>query len=268
MFESLAESAPQIFGRDYLGEKAVQGLFVPQSGDAPKTDFSPQELILMQSRARGEFLFHRVDKAPDGSPLTMQRMAQLLQERFDAAKVGKILFNTDWYQNEAFFMEERPRPGLVVVSKDPILGSFNQNYHRQTQTLVDYVVNRVFKDRDLSKIAKEGVRQWEKEKEGLVKLQDSSWVEAAKEYSALVINQSFREKAVETDQGIKVPFLLNNERRLRDQLTWTNSLTSDGSLVYLGLFDPHGLIVNRWRPRFVNPDTGVCFSAAVEDLVS
>lgn len=262
------ESAPQIFGRDFIREEAVRGMFVPHSSNAPKTDLSPQELILAQSKGRGEFLFHRVDKASDGSPLTMHRMSQLLQERFDQAKAGKILFDTTWYQDEAFFMEETPRAGLVVVSKAPIPGSVNKTYHGQTQTLIDYVVNQVFKDRALSKTANESVRQWEKEKKGLAKLQDSNWIEAAKELSQLVINQSFRERAVEVKQSVVVPFLENGERRLENQFTWTNSRTSDGGLVSLGRFDPRGLDVGGWDPGFGRPCIGVCFSAAVEDLVS
>src|SRR3989344_9229037 len=190
MFEGLVESAPQIFGRDYLGQEVVQELFFPLSGDAPKTDLSPQELILAQSKARDEFLLHRVDTAPDSSPLTMHRMYELLQPRFDQINAGKVLYDISRYQNEPFFMEETPKPGLVVVSKAPIPGSVSQNYHRQTQTLVDYVVGHVFKDRDLSKTATEGVKQWEKEKAGLAKLQDSDWKEATKELLELVINQS------------------------------------------------------------------------------
>ena len=56
------ESAQKIYGKDYLPKAAVEGVFVTQSGDAPKTNLSPQELILAQSKGRGEFLFHRTDK--------------------------------------------------------------------------------------------------------------------------------------------------------------------------------------------------------------
>ncbi len=264
---TLVEQAEQIYGRDFLAEKAVQGLFVTQSGGAPKTDLSPQELIFAQSRARGEFLLPRLDKATDGSPLTMHRMVQLLQPRFEQSKAGKILFDTTWYKDEPFFMEETPRPGLVVVSKALISGSTNQTYHGQTQILADYVRD-VFKGRDLSKTAAEALRQWKTEKDGLAKLQDSNWVEAAKELSALVINQSFRERAVEATQSVLAHFLINNERRLQNQFTWTNSLTSGGALVDLGRFDPDGLYVVGWEPAFDSPRIGVCFSAAVEDLVS
>lgn len=263
---NLKELAPQIYGRDFLGEEVVKEVFLPQAKSAPKPALSPQELVLAESKARGEFLLHMVNTAPDGSPLTMHRIQELLQERFDQTKAGKILYDTTWYQDEAFFMEETPKAGLVVVSKVPIAGSTDRTYHGQTQVLVDYIKG-VFEGRDLSKTAQEGIRQWEKEKAKLAKLQDSNWREAAKELLALVINQSFRERMVEAMQSVLVPFVVNNERRLQNQFIWTNSLASDGSLMGLGRCDPDGLLVRGWNPSHAFPLVGVCFSAAIEDLV-
>lgn len=261
----IGSSYSKIFGRDFLDAQAVTGALTRDTKFKP-AELSPLELELERAKARGEFLIHRTDKTPDGQPATMHKMVQLLQGEFDSQSYGRILYDTTWYQDEAFFMEHTSRPGLALVSKGLIANSTNEDYLQQTQVIVDYITNEVFCGRQLSEVCRRAVDQWEKEKLYLKKLLMSDWRQAAEGLSGLEINRRFRESPVEGLQDWLVPFLVSGERRLLNVAIWTNARSSDGYLVNLGHFGPAGAHVSRWLPPVGSPNVGVCFSAALTDL--
>lgn len=255
-------AAQKVFGRDFFNAQIVTQALTPGFVSKPD-ELSEQEVEFDQARARGEFLIERVDKAPDGEPLTGFKIVQLLQSEFERRDQGKILFNSTWYQNEAFFMEETPRPGLALVSKEPIKGSTNRNYHQQTQSLADYLQKQVYKGKEVLLDYQKALQEWEKEKAHLEKLIRSDWKQAAEGLALLEINQTFREKWVEGLFDLVVPFMNSGERRLRNIYTWTNTVSSDGHLVHLGHFDPYGADVLRCHPGNAYSFIGVCFSRRV-----
>lgn len=261
----IGSSYSKIFGRDFLDAQAVTGALAPDTKFKP-AELSPLELELARAKARGEFLIHRTDKTPDGQPATMHKMVQLLQGEFDSQGYGRILYNTTWYQDEAFFMEDTPRPGLALVSKGLLPNSTNRDYLQQTQVIADYITNEVFRNRQLPEVCQKAVDQWEKEKPYLKKLLRSDWRQAVEGLSGLEINWRFRETPVEGLQDLLVPFLVSGERRLLNVATWTNARSSGGYLVSLGYFAPHGADVLGWHPGFGASRVGVCFSAALTDL--
>lgn len=255
----IASSVAKIFGRDFFDARMVTVALTPDSNNQPQ-ELSGQDLEFDQARARGEFLIERPDKAPDGDPLTGFKMVQLLQAEFQRRGYGKILYDTTWYQDEAFFMEDTPRPGWALVSKSPIQGSTDKDYHQQTQIRVDYLQREVYQGRQLPAEYQKAVDQWEKEKPYLGTLMRSDWRQAAIGLAGLEINQTFGEKLVEGLFDLVIPFMSNGERRLPNVYSRTNTVTSVGSLVDLGSFDPGGLSVRSWDPGAAYPLIGVCFS--------
>jgi|SRR3989344_6253130 len=263
--EILSDSAAKIFGRDFLSlETAKNVLAGHQIEPVRPTVFTPEELLLDQARARGEFLIYRVNQSFDGKPLTIFQMVQMLQDKFEEQNWGKLLYakvGNRWYQEEAFFMEDTPRPGLALVSKAPVPGSLNRNYHQQTKCLSE-LVGEIYEGREVPVPYQEALKEWETERGRLERILTSDRRGAGKGLIDLQINQLFREKPVEVFQSIVVPFIASQgkDRRLENLYTWTNAVTSDGGLVGLGDFDRRGIYVADWDPNDGYPYLGVCSS--------
>lgn len=167
--EILADSAAKVFGRDFFGLEAVNQTFTTRVETETPIQLSPEEILLDQARSRGEFPIYRIDKTSDGSPLTMHRMAQALERWFDEKDHGKILYDTAWYQDEAFFMEDTPRPGLALISKALVPGSTNSNYWEQTEILRMWA-EETYKGRELPEGYQDALKEWAKEKAGLKRI--------------------------------------------------------------------------------------------------
>lgn len=258
--EILPDSAIRIFGRDFLGPQVVEQILTVQDGAFP-TPLSSEELLLEQARQRGELLIHRVDKTPRGEPLTMHWMVEALQARFDREKRGQILYGPSlkWCQDQAFFMEATPRPGLAFVSKEPIPGSTRKNYWQQTDLLAGFV-NDVYKWREVPSLYKDALDEWAEEKARLNTLLTSDWRGAAKGLAELQLNQQFGTSPVEDLFDTMILYLSTGERRLKDVYNRTNVIASGGLLVFFGGFFSLGAFVFRWYPSFGGPVVGVCSS--------
>lgn len=224
---------------------------------------TPEEVLLKQTRKRGEVCIYRLDKI-DGQPLTMHWMVEALQLKFDQAGWGRILFgpSLEWCQDQAFFMEDTPRPGLALVSREPIPGSTNQNHWRQTELLAR-LVGDVYKKRKVPDLYRDALTEWGEDRDRLNRILTSDWQGAAKGLAGLLMNELFREKPVESLCGVLIPFMNTGERRLVDLCTWTNAISSDGRLVYFGRFTPGGAGVVGWDPRYGRPYLGVCSNRSI-----
>ena len=98
----------------------------------------------------------------------------------------KILYDTCWYKNEAFFKTETPKPAWKLVSKNVIPGSTGINYVEQTQVIVDSL-------RGLSTIHsdyEDAFLEWDSQKEEIEGLVATNWQEAARSLEALKVNQN------------------------------------------------------------------------------
>ena len=237
-----------LFGAEEI--KAVFGLDVTP----PPIPFSEEELTL--ARKRSEMLVYQ--------PVSIT-MKQIHEMRANKTSDGKLLFyNTDWYQNEAFFTSDSIRNEWRLVSRAPIPGSRNQNYLEQTATLCEYLV-QVF-GTDMPKVAREAIAEFQSHKEELVKLLDKDWKEAAKQLVALKVNQMFRETPAEAFWSLALYEGINHERLLPPgSWTWTNKLSSGGYVVAVGNFDEGGVNVDNDNPRSRNGPLGVRFSRSVLD---
>jgi len=115
------KEAETIIGADhFFGAEAVRKAFpgVPLKPEQiPAIPFSKEDL--QRAKELGDSLRLRVSKAPGNGKLNMQKMQELLQPTFNQKNEGKILYDTDWYENEDFFTEE---PELCwVLTSDGII---------------------------------------------------------------------------------------------------------------------------------------------------
>ena len=263
------EHAAEIMGADFLGAEAVENTFgiTLEQEQIPEIPFSEAELE--RARELGQFLVLRADTAPDGQSLTMKKMNELLADKFKKAKKGKILYDTDWYKNEDFFVSETPKLGWALVSKENIPNSTSKNYLQQTQELAKYLTNEVFKDKTVSQEYEDAISEFEdyyqqnfagKNNDQIRELLGGdNWQKYAQELADLKINQLTRQSPTEALYDILMYFG-KNSRILENKYTWTKRRSSYGGLVGVGKFDAGGADVSYWRPGLSYVDLGVSFS--------
>ncbi len=257
--EQLAR-ARELFGSDFLGPEAVENVWGVklEAKDIPPIPFSSEDL--KRAKELNQQLVLRVNKAPDVMPLTMQKMNELIQPRLTQSNNGKLLYRVDWYPNEDFYTTEVPETSWALVSKEIILDSASKNYLEQTETIVTYLQNEVFKGMAIPKEYQDAIAEFELKKSDLTRLIDTDWQEAAKQLSELKINQLTRPTPAEALYDLSTNFLINNDRHLQSTYTWTTRRRSDGKLVYVGNADSDGAYVNAYKPAYRFDDLGVSFS--------
>ncbi len=265
--EQKMKEAEHIMQKDFLGPEAIEKTFSfkPEIKDIPLIPFSKAELERVKEL--GQFLILRVDKTPDGRPLTMKKMNELKGGK--TSDGGKILYRNDntgkiksdtWHKDEAFFTAETPSLGWALVSKEVIPNSTDKNYLEQTEIIANYLKTKVCKDQVMSEEYKGAINEFKQAKEGIKELMSSDWQAAAKKLALLKINQLFRQ----TSSEVLYDMLLRKEKigeyLLSHHWTWTKSRASGGDLVLVGAFDLGGVFVNRNTPDYSLSHLGVAFS--------
>lgn len=262
------ERAKRIFGADFLGPQAIEKAFGIKvaSSELPSIPFTEEELL--KAKDLGQLLVLRVGKFNDGNSVTMQNMANRLQAQFESAGKGKILYNTDWYQNESFYTIDIPKRRWALVSKDIVPGSNGKNYLEQTQALSDLLMSgRIFGGQSYPREYKEALEEFGTKKAELARQMadqdyyNQHWKEIAEKLSELSINKLLRQTPVEVVYDLLLRFQNTNDERLLENLyTWTCRRSSGGSLVIVGEFGADGLGLSRWVPDDSDDDLGVCLS--------
>lgn len=255
------EKAKEILGSDALGPAEVEKAFGIRVdlAEVPSIPFSATELE--RAKELGQFLVLRVNRDPEGSPLTMQRMQGLLEARF-AAKSEAILYNTDWYKDEKFFTEETPRMEWALTSKEVIPSSPDKNYLEQTETIINYL-NQVFPGGALPPKYQEAVQEFTSQKSEIERLMSADWQEAAARLETLKINQLTRQTPVEALYDLLI-YQQNNEKRLMENMySWTKCRSSEGKFVIVGSFEPDGAYVNASGPDGRFGGLGASFSRSL-----
>jgi hypothetical protein len=191
----------------------------------------------------------------------MVKLNNLLKERFAKENKGKVIYNeAGWQQNEDFYTTETPEMHWVLVSKETIPNSLGKNYLEQTEVLVDYIQNSVFKDLAMPQNYADAIAEFEAQKAEIAGLIDPDWQEAARRLAELKLNQLTRQTPVEALYDIDVRLLNNGDRLLEQLYTWTNRRGSDGRLVYVGSADADGAGVPAHKPGYRDGSLGVSFS--------
>ena len=215
---------------------------------------SPEEIE--QHANLGHTLRLRVSKAPDGSPLTMVKMRELLQESFTQNQDGEVLYNADadWKLRSEFFTQDVPELAWSFTSDDVLPDSTSKNHLQQTEILADYVRQSLFPDGQMPEEFREALEELDAQKSEIADLIQSDLQEAAKRLSSLKLNQFLRATPVETLCDLMVTFQNSNpadrKRLLGSMYTWSSSLSSGGLLVHVGGFDSLGVGV-----VYVEPDS-------------
>lgn len=270
------ERAAELMGQDYLGPDAVEATFGVQleSHEIPPIPFTEAELE--RAKELGQFLILRVDHAPDGEPLTMQKMDALLERKFAQAGKGAVLYlpTDEWKTQSAFFTTETPRLSWALTGKALIPDSTIKNYLEQTKLLVKYVEDEVYKQETIPESYQEALDEFQhyhdqnfkgkKKEEIKALLSKSGWKKYAAELGDLKINQLFRQSPVEALYDLLVYFEHTGKRMLELEHTWTSRRSADGHLVYVGFFVAYGAGVYGWRPDYVGDDLGVSFSRSLK----
>ncbi|MFA6492604.1 MAG: AAA family ATPase [Patescibacteria group bacterium] len=259
------KEAKEIFGNDFLGPEEVKAAFLDQVeiSEVPSIPFSKEELE--KARELEQMLILRVDKAKDGSDLTMEKIHGLLNGKIKDE--AKVLYSVDWYKDEEFYKKDKPEVTWALVSKEAVPDSSDKNYLEQTETLANYLRNEVFKTLIMPAKYGEALREFEKEKASIARIvesdKESEWKEAARKLEALKLNQLTRQSPTEALYDLIVRYQQTGERLMENMYTWTKRRDSGGGLVCVGRFESVGVRVGGGRPGDWSGILGVSFSRSL-----
>jgi len=258
------KNAKEILGKkDVFGIEEIENTFgiKVRAEDVPNIPFSKEDLE--KAKELGQFLILRVGEGSDGKKLTMENMHGILTDEFKKEGLGKVLYEVSWYKDEDFFKKETPRLSWSLVSKEVIPDSTSKNYLQQTERMIDYVKDSVFKGKAMPKEYQDALSEFAGKKAEIQKLMNDDWQKAAEMLAELSINKLTRQSPSEFIYDILAYFKNNKERLMEKMYTWTSHRVSDGKLVYVGDFDSGGVYVNRSWPGHSYDDLGVAFSRSL-----
>lgn len=257
-------NAERILGLDFLGPKDVEAVF----GVRPTARMTFSNPDLERAKELGQQYIDYVDtmNVPDpesgemqtGVPVTMENLKRYFPKAHDN---NPMWYSQDWYNNEAFFKNERPRVGGKLTSKEVIPNSTSKNYLQQTDLLIEHLKTQVFKDVALPKAYADAIAEYETKKTEIQTLMTANkWQDASKILSELSITGLVRETPVEAMYRL----ILNNKARQQKPLpsiySWTSGRDSGGILVFVGHFDEDGARVSGSVPTIADGLLGACFS--------
>ncbi len=249
--------AKEIMEEDFFGPDEIKKALGIEVTEMPDIPFKKEELE--RAKELEQILILRTDKASDGSPLTMEKVRDMMgNEDKDG---GKIFWESaDWYKDEAFYTKETAKVGWALVSKEEIPDATNKNYLEQTESLVTYLKNQVFAGKPMPKEYQDAVGEFESQKSTIESLVEDDWKAAAEKLSKLSITKLTRQSPVEAIYDIVVHYQNTDERLLEEMYTWTSARDSGGRLVHVGGFGAEGVNVNGSSPDSRYDFLGVSFS--------
>ncbi|MBI3685141.1 hypothetical protein HY250_01935 [Candidatus Azambacteria bacterium] len=266
------QEARELLGEDLIGPEEIEKTWGVRPEDVPEIPFSREELE--RAKEMGQMLVLRVEKTEDGKPMSLEVMIDIIQKRWNKEGKGKLLYTDDEYKNwkertGADFSQKAPRAGWTLVSRELLPQSTSKNYAQQTELMVAYLKDTVFKDMEIPEEYEEAFQEWEQAKQTDKNIQELlrnpdnpkyDWQQAAKELAELKITQLTRQSIQETIYDLALYYDKNGERLLPNVYTWSNSRSPEGELVDLGEFDAEGVDAGRWAPSRRVDDLGVLLS--------
>lgn len=257
------EAAIEKLGKENVfGPKEVEKTFGVRLAEVPGIPFSVEELE--RAEKLGQMLVLRIDKTADGKPMSLEAMNTMLTKRWEKEKKGGLLNTAEGWRDRVTgaddFAKIAPRSGWALVSKDLLPDSTSKNYIEQTEIIVKTLKDAAFKDMELPEEYVKAIAEFESQKERLTRLMSEDWMEAAKQLSELKINQLTRQSIQETIYDLAMYHDTHGKRLLPNKYVWSNSRSSDGYLVNLGLFDADGVFGHRWKPGTRDGNFGVSLS--------
>ncbi len=255
------EKAIEIMGEDIITPEDIENTFGFKLENTPEIPFSTEELE--RARELKQQLILYIDKKEDGTDFVVSDMKGILDNK--TSKDNKFLYDSDWYEKDEITNKETPQSGWRLTTPEIIENSTDKNYLEQTETLITYITEEVFKNKELPQEYKDAIEEFNNlntpEFQQKVKSSTGSeWKEAAKQLSELKINQLTRENYSEIIYRLAIQEKKTGKKNLESKYSWSNSLASSGILVDVGGFDSDGLRVGGWRPGRSSGIFGVCFS--------
>jgi hypothetical protein len=224
-----------VFGRDEI-QKAL-GFEVGEI-EIPPIPYSKERLERAQQE--GQMLVLRISSDASGRAMTMQRIHEITEPLMQADEEGKLLFNVDWYKEEAFYTNESLKTEWKLVGKEFVPGTKNKNYVEQTKLLRDYLKSTG----DLTRA--EEIECSDERLREIERVMAADWQQASLMLSNLLVNENHRRSAAEAAYDWLVRFRNNDTRgELEHHYDWTNTRSSDGDLVHFGGVDGGGASVDR-----------------------
>jgi len=268
--ESITSSeAKEILKQDFLGKEEIEKALNIEIDETsiPEIPFSREDIE--RAKELNQFLILRTDKIDKKTPLTMENINKHLKGKTKDG--GKILYSGDetgkikddaWYKPESL-LKETPILSWALVSKEVIPESTSKNYLEQTELIIKYLKEKVYKDTDTPEVYQQAITEFEKEKEEIAGLIKTDWKKAAEKLEKLQINQLTRQTPIETIYNLIAYLHTNNQRLLENKATWTKRRHSGGGLVDVGDFDADGAGLGGWDPGNSLGDIGVSFSRSL-----
>jgi hypothetical protein len=195
----------------FFGPNEVEKAFgISLSPDQiPLLDITPAMLDFIKAHGR---LILRIDKSADGSPLTIERMEEVLQPEFSARNLGRVLANDSHFPRQRFFTEATPRTGWFFVSGDTIEGTDHRTYLDQSNKIGDFLVGN--KKILGNQIPLDAIRYLSLQNAEFHALVNEDPEQAVGLLSYFSLNQAIRPTPVEAVYDLLVPFLNTGVRLL------------------------------------------------------
>ena len=260
------EEAERIFEKDFLGPKAVEAVFgVSFSKESVvPIPFSKEELE--NAKSLGQQLIFQTDVMkidegpfdPEFDTVTSKNLKKVFLVEGDE---NSMLNNQGWYENEEFFSEKIPRPCWKLTSKDIVPNSTSKNYLEQTEMLVSYIQNEIFRGIELPKEYAEAVLEFEEEKAAIAeRMKGGNWGDASQWLADLKITKLTRETPVEAMYRLVLQEKTDQEKLFSAKYAWTSRRASGGGIVGVGQFGSGAAGFISDPPHHSYSDLGVFFS--------
>ncbi|MFA4954980.1 MAG: hypothetical protein WC641_06735 [Patescibacteria group bacterium] len=174
----------------------------------------------------------------DGTPLTGERMHELIQAEYDKLDLGKFLFNTDWYKNGDFFKKLGLSYEWKLITKQTIPDSKGKRHHHEPED--------TFTHQDTQEYAiEEYAKQLDIPRNQLHRPEPFQMLYATALH--LIATERLNGKG-------------KGERILVNDYHWSDVVSSGGHFVFVGVVDPDGAYVRRDTRGSRRGVLGVCFS--------
>lgn len=263
--EITMEYAKDLFGGDFFGPDQVGSaldIAIPRD-EIPDIPFSQDELE--QAKKLGCFLILRVDKTPDGTPLTMQNLEKMLGGKILHEYGHNILDHSSNFDRDFLdglynhtFNEDVPRAGWALISKQAMPSSIGKNYLNQTSQLGMYLTE-FYKGKPMPAQYGEAIAEFNKQYNELTlrSLLDYYYnrTTLTLQLIGLQLNQLLRETFVETLYGTAVHFLTTKEIVLRQ--LWTCSSGEPNRIIKVRSFAKDLVTGRELSPREPDNNVGV-----------
>ena len=264
----------------FLGPDDIEATFgfKLEAKDIPKIPFSQEEIERHQEL--GDMLVLNVNKTPDGIPLTIEEMIEramktigsnVIERDKDSEPIKHLLYKGQfdeqgklkseaWFSGEAEIKKQTPRLGWQFVSPNILSDSTDKNYLAQIEFLMENARTKFFNG-TLPPEYQQAETQFQQEKAKIQQfIQNNNYGEASKVLSDLKISQLLREPMQNTLFRYLVAFKKGQQLFTDGKYSWSNSSSTDGSLLFFGVAVAEGAFVGWYSPTFSGGSLGAVSS--------